>query len=267
MDRVLVVSEEAQFTSHLEATLVQLGFEVATLSQEIGVQDAVNDFKPHVIVVKGNSARLSSVRVSLLLRELKTDDRVIIIFNKDQNVTPDELNKLKMDKLLYEPVGALHVVTSVINLLDEKKEAIRNRLLKMAETDSQFREKEDTILVKSGKTLDQELIHVTGKIKKDSLNLIKSKAGLTEDEVADLKNKLSNELLQGEQALKARIEKYNAQISLIDTDLKKGLSKRQSKEVQKKLKSEFLVDPGQDKLDALDKERRQFAIALAKKNK
>ena len=73
------------------------------------------------------------------------------------------------------------------------------------------------------------------------------------------------EIDSNESGLKAKIDVYNNTIKNIDSGLNNGLSKRQTKAVQNSLRKEHLIDPGQDKLDSLDEERKKFAMALVKK--
>lgn len=265
MDRVLIVSEEAVFASHVEKTLKEVGFEVALQSNEAGLQQKILDFKPEIIVVKGGSAKLSSMRVGQILKEVvKYPGKVILILNKNQNIDPHDINRVKMDYLLFEPVGAVKVVSHVLNLVTEHRDAIRDRLQKMAENDPHFRKQEENFLV-SGKSLDQEMIHVTGKVDKAAVNHVKSKEGLTPEEMQHIKEQFEKELIDNEALHHKKIEAYNNSISNLDADLSLGHKKRHANEKQKALRKELLVDPGQEKLDSLDQDRRKFAIALTKK--
>lgn len=262
MDRVLIVSEEVIFTSHVEKTLMEVGFEVAVQSSEAGLHEAIVNFRPSLIIVKGGSAKLSSLRVGQLLKEtVKYAGKVILILNQNQNIDPNDINRVKMDYLLFEPVGAVKVVSHVLNLMTEQRDVVRGRLQQIAENDPTFRKQEENFMV-SGKTVDQELIHVTGKIKKDDITHVKSK-----EEMQHIKKAIMQELTENEAKYQKKIESYDMAISNLDVDLKKGLKKRQTGERQKALRKELLVDPGQEKLESLDRDRQKFAIALVKKTK
>lgn len=270
MDRVLIVSEEVIFASHVEKTLIEVGFDVAIQSSENGLTQAIENFHPHVLVVKGGSAKLSSLRVGQALKEtIKYQGKVILILNKNQNIDPNDINRVKMDYLLFEPVGAVKVVSHVLNLMTENREAIKDRLQKIAESDTNFRKQEESFII-SGKSVDQELVHVTGKIKKDELTHVKSKEvvspeAISLDELQHIKANIDKELADNEALHHKKIEAYNNSIADINVDLKKGHKKRQTNNKQKALRKELLVDPGQEKLDSLDNDRRKFAVALIKK--
>lgn len=267
MDRVLIVSEEAVFTSHVEKTLIEVGFEVALQNNESGLQQKIIDFRPELIVVKGGSAKLSSLRVGQFLKEvIKYTGKVILILNKNQNIDPKNINRVKMDYLLFEPVGAVKVVSHVLNLMTEHKEAIRGRLQKIAENDKEFRSQEEKFMV-SGKSIDQEMFHVTGKVAKTELMHVKNNDVLSPEELQEIKNKIEKELAENKDLQHSKIEAFNRDIANLDIDLKNGLKKRQAIEKQKALRKELLVDPGAEKLESLDQERRKFAIALTTKKR
>lgn len=265
MDRVLIISDEVVFTSHVEKTLIEVGFEVSLLASENGLQQLIEDFKPDIVVVKGGSAKLSSLRIGQTLKEIiKFQGKVILILTKNQNIDPNDINRVKMDYLLFEPVGAVKVVSHVLNLMTEHREVIRGRLQKIAESDATFRKNEEKFMV-SGKSVEQEMIHVTGKTDKTEITHVKSKEGLTPEEMSQIKAQFEQELIDNEALHHKKIEAYNNTISNIDADLKLGHKKRQTNDKQKALRKELLVDPGQEKLDSLDQDRRNFAIALTKK--
>lgn len=271
MDRVLIVSEEVIFASHVEKTLREVGFEVAIQSTEVGLQQAILNFNPEVVIVKGSSAKLSTLRVGQVLKEvLNYKGKVILILNKNQNIDPNDINRVKMDYLLFEPVGAVKVVSHVLALMPEQRDLIRMRLQKLTESDSNFRKQEEMFTI-SGKvdsvrSDEQDTVHVTGMAPKaEDLNHIKSKDAAEAIEMQHIKSNLKKELVDNEALSAKKIEAYNRAIGNLDVDLKKGLKKRQTNDKQKALRKVLLVDPGQEKLDSLDEDRRRFANALMKK--
>lgn len=253
MDRVLIVSEEVIFASHVEKTLKEVGFEVAIQSNESGLGQAIQNFNPDVLVVKGGSVRVSSLRVGQRLKEvIKFKGKVILILNKSENINPNDINRVKMDYLLFEPVGAVKVVSHVLALMPGQREAIRSRLNRLTESDPHFRKQEELFTV-SGKTAELETVHV------------KSSAIANPEEMQRIKSNIEKELTDKGPIQLKKIDSYNKAISNLDVDLKKGLNKRQTGLKQKALRKELLVDPGKEKLDSLDEERRKFAAALMKK--
>lgn len=279
MDRVLIVSEEVIFASHIEKTLKEVGFEVAIQSSESGLLQALQNFNPEILVVKGASAKLSSLRVGKMLKEQPNfAGKVILILNKDQNIDPNDIANVKMDYLLFEPVGAVKVVSHVLSLIPEQKDAIRLRLQKLTESDSNFRKQEELFTV-SGKSQSEEkdvihlagqnekneITHVTGAQQATEVTHVTGDAGVTPEEMQQIKSKIEKELSANQAKYHEKIESYNKAIANLDVDLKVGHKKRQTNNKQKALRKQLLVDPGQEKLDSLDEDRRKFAIALTKR--
>ncbi len=286
MDRVLLVTSDQTFSSHIEKTVNQIGLDVSVCMHETELYDFLNEFKPSIVVVKGDSQDISSLAVGKVLRDRKYDGRVILILDKDQKVDPNELNQVRMDFLLFEPVGAIKVVSHILDLMTEERDVIRSRLLKIADGDKQFRRKEESFLVSSGKSINQEITHVRGKIKKDSgFTHVKSNNQpvgsddiiinnpdqhpdeLSTDDLLATGERIKNELKQNEAELPSKIDRYNLTIQDIDIPLSTGHKKRHTSAKQKDLRKEHLIDPGQEKLDNLDSERKKFANALMKKDK
>lgn len=284
MDRVLLVTSDQSFSTHIAKTVNQIGLDVSVCVHEIELYDFLNEFKPSIVVVKGDNQDISSLAVGKVLRDRKYEGRVILILSKDQKVNPNDLNQVKMDFLLFEPVGAIKVISHILDLMTEQRDVIRNRLLKMVDGDKQFRNKEESFLVSSGKSLNQEVTHVRGMIKSDSgFSHIKGDQNHAEDQNSQQASfnpdqlnaedlvaageRIKSELKLNEVELRSKIDRYNQAIQNIDIPLSTGHKKRHTQVKQKDLRKELLVDPGQEKLDNLDSERKKFANALMKKDK
>ena len=287
MDRVLIALDQIQYANHLEMTLRKVGFDVEAITTEFNLSEKLLTFNPDIIVVRGQSAKLSALNVGRKLKEnLKFSGKVILILGADQKVSPEDLAKIKMDLLLFEPMGALKLTMNILNLDPARKELMQDKLLRMAETDPAFRSQEQSYLVSHGQDLDRELIQVQGKKNDTDLDLLisdealhdfsKPKNRISKPEAkqnqafeplisTETKKNIQVELSNSDMELPMRIDSYNHQIKKIDQDLKKGLSKRQTKSVLKKQRTELMIDPGQEKLDSLDQEKQKFAQAMFRK--
>jgi hypothetical protein len=287
MDRVLIAIDQIQFSSHLEMTLRKVGFDVETITTEFNLSEKLLTFNPDMIIARGQSTKLSAFNIGKKIKEnLKYTGQIILIFGSDQKIAPNDLEKIKSDMLLFEPIGALKLTVSILNLDPVRKELMLDRLLRMAETDSSFRSQEQSYLVSHGQDLDREIINVQGKVsaKNDDEILISDEIlnnftnpGIksTNAPIIDFKNQQTvskatqdqiREQLQFVTAeLPLRIDNYNHQIKKLDGDLKTGLNKRHTKSELKKHRAELMVDPGQKKLDSLDQEKQKFAKALFQK--
>ncbi len=264
MDRVLIVFDQIQYANHLEMTLRKVGFEVESISTEFNLSEKLLTFNPDMIIARGQSAKLSALNIGRKLKEnFKYSGQVILVLGADQKFSPDELIKVKIDLLLFEPIGALKLTMNILNLDPQRKELMQDRLLRMAETDAVFRSQEQLYLVSNGQQdLDRELIQVRGQKTETKSDLLISDQPLFS---LDAQKNVQKELSSLENELPLRIDSYNHQIKKLDQDLKKGLNKRQTKTVLKKQRAELIVDPGQEKLDSLDLEKQKFTKALFKK--
>ncbi len=302
MDRVLIAFDQIQLANHLEMTLRKVGFDVETITTEFNLSEKLLTFNPDIIIARGQSTKLSTFNIAKKLKDnLKYNGKVILVFGQDQKISPDELLKIRTDLLLFEPMGALKLTLNILNLDPERKELMQDRLLRMAETDPNFRAQEQSYLVSNGLDLDRELIRVQGKIETEDTDLLisddalddftslKSIASKNEQQIEplkqesgidlksknriipeldvseDFKKSLNAELASSNDELSLRIDTYNHQIKKIDLDLQKSLKKRQTKTVVKKQRAELLVETDQKKLDDLDADKRKFANALFKK--
>ncbi len=292
MDRVLIACDQIQYANHLEMTLRKVGFEVETMTTEFNISEKLLTFNPDMIIVRGQSTKLSTLSFGKKIKDnLKFSGKVILVLGQDQKISPEDLAKVKMDLLLFEPMGALRLTLNILNMDPQRRELMQDRLLRMAETDHNFRSQEQSYLVSYGEDLDRELILTQGKpIEPDqdlviSENLVKDfdlrnqvlpteKIGPMEtvsallpfEDISDhAKTKIQSELISSGDELQLRIETYNHQIKNIDKDLKNGLSRRQTKKQAKQLRTELSVDPGLKKLESLDHEKQRFVNAMFKK--
>lgn len=159
MDRVLLVIDDIQYCRHVEMTLRKMGFDVESINNEFNLSDSVISYNPDYIVCKGNSSRLSAVNVGKKLKEsnLKFSGKVILILANGINLAPDELIKMKMDLLFFEPMSTLKLAISLFSLTGGEVEFVKDKMLKFAITDTQFRNFEQQLLRSAGITLDAEI--------------------------------------------------------------------------------------------------------------
>lgn len=159
MDRVLLIVDDIQYCRHVEMTLRKAGFDVESVNNEFNLNETLLTFNPDFIICKGNSSRLSALNVGKKLRESSTRSpaKVILILPEGLNVSSDELIKLKMDLLLFEPIGTLKLSMSLFSLAGGDVEFAKDKLLKFAITDTQFRNFEQQLLRVAGVTLDSEI--------------------------------------------------------------------------------------------------------------
>lgn len=159
MDRALLIIDDIQFNRQLEMTLRKVGFEVESVNNEFSFQEPLLSFNPDYIVVRGNSSRLSVLNVGKKLKESTTHNngKVMLIFPQNYILSGEDLFKIRSDIILNEPISTLRVVLYLISLSGQNVEMVKEKLMKFAITDSQFRLIEQQLLKNAGLTLDAEI--------------------------------------------------------------------------------------------------------------
>ncbi len=188
MDRVLIACDQIQYANHVEMTLRKVGFEVETMTTEFNLSEKLLTFNPDMIIVRGQSAKLSAMSIGKKIKDnLKYSGKVILILAQDQKISPEDLAKVKMDLLLFEPMGALRLTLNILNLDPDRRDLMQDRLLRMAEIDPNFRAQEQSYLVSYGEDLDRELFLTQGKPTEPDQDLLISENSVKD---FDLKNQL-----------------------------------------------------------------------------
>ena len=292
MDRVLLIFDDLQYSGHLEMTLRKVGFDTETITNEYNLSDKLLSFNPDFIIVKGNSSRVSSLQIGKKLKEsIKFAGKVVLIFPQDEKPKPDDLIKLRMDLLLFEPLSALRLVAHLMTLTNGAQDTIMDKLLRIAHTDTQFRQSEQQIIKTTGASIDVEIQFITSKMKAKAMtpetldessiqsfvdpnfNENKTKTPAVVEPMVEpddqpsvdpefIKN-LNKEVLNAKEELPLRIESYNHAIKTVDQDLKRGLSKRHTKKSARESENITLPDEKMDR----DEARKNFVTALWKKEK
>ncbi len=298
MDRVLLIIDDIQYAGHLETTLRKVGFDPETITNEYNLPDKLLSFNPDYIIAKGASTRVSSLNIGKKLKEnSKYPGKVVLIFSEETRPSPEDLIKLRMDLLLFEPISALRLVAHLLTLTTMDKEGIMDKLVRFAHTDTQFRSNEQQILKTMGATIDSEIQIVSGQSKDENESIlidekavmsfvqpdykepeVESEASATSESDSNVSNadseeeyavtdtyklKIQSEIQAASEELPLRIDTYNRAIKDVDQDLQKGLNKRETKVSNKKFFAESETSVEDRKKH--DEDRKNFVIALMKK--
>ena len=159
MDRVLLIIDDIQYSRHVEMTLRKVGFDVEALSNEFNLAETILTFNPDYVICRGNTNRLSVHSVGRKLKEASTKffGKVFLIFPEGYKITPEDVTKLRMDMMLFDPLSTLKLAMHLFAFSQQDFETVRDKLLKFAITDTVFRNYEQGILKGVGKTLDSEI--------------------------------------------------------------------------------------------------------------
>ena len=295
MDRVLLVIDDIQYNRQVEMTLRKLGFEVESVNNEFSMNEPLIAFNPDYIVVKGQGQRLNILSIAKKLREANNhNNKVILVFPENFEITSDDIFNIRADLILKEPISTLRLVMYLISLSSLNIEFVKEKLLKYAITDSQFRAGEQQLLKSAGVTIDSEIELISNLENIEQLNphqnlIKKTGAAVSSDaeghavtiipqdvldgdgleySVSDeAKRRIQDELDHSQDELALRIDSYNRLIKNVDQDLKAGLKKRQTKKEFNRLRKDLMAESKTDKNSekAIDNERIQFTKALFKK--
>lgn len=197
MDRALLIIDDIQFTRQLEMTLRKVGFEVESVNNEFSFQEPLLSFNPDYIIVRGNSSRLSVLNVGKKLKESTTHNngKVMLIFPENFTLSGDDLFKIRSDIILNEPISTLRVVLYLISLSGQDVGFVKEKLLKYAITDSQFRQVEQQLLKNAGVTLDSEIENLSNMEELPAAGRPKSDVAYMPDHTAQKEEEKESELL------------------------------------------------------------------------
>ena len=165
MDRVLLIIDDIQYSRHLEMTMRKVGFEVEVTATEFNLKEVLLSFNPDFVVCRGSNNRLSAVNVGKKLKDsniLSGDTKIILILPEGAKVSHEELSSMRMDVLLFDPISTFRVITYLFSASQEHFEMVKEKLLKFAITDAQFRNYEQSLLKNAGVTLDSEIQIISG---------------------------------------------------------------------------------------------------------
>jgi hypothetical protein len=177
MDRVLLIVDDIQFNRQLEMTLRKVGFDVESVNNEFSFQEPLLSFNPDYIIVRGNSSRLNVLNVGKKLKESATHNngKVILIFPENISLSGEDLFKIRSDIILNEPLSTLRVVLYLVSISGQSMDMVKEKLMKYAITDSQFRASEQQLLKNAGITLDAEIENLSNM---DELPSLEPKSGI-----------------------------------------------------------------------------------------
>lgn len=160
----MLIIDDIQHSWHIEMTLRKVGFDVEAINSEFSMPESILSFNPDYIICRGIRNRLSALNVGRKLKEAssKYDGVVILIFPEGFKIAAVDLLKLKMDLFLFDPISTLRLVVHLLSFSKHNFEFIRDKLLKFAITDIEFRNFEQQILKNAGITIDSEIQIISG---------------------------------------------------------------------------------------------------------
>lgn len=140
--RILLLNEDFSENSRIEGLLKKIGFDTSTLGGEVGLTEQILGFRPELIVVSGQSAKLSAISVGAKLKEMRAFTGLVILgFPKDGRLSTPELLKTKVDRILDTPFDVEALIRAICELLnldaDSHVEKLRKFTMVISGSESQ----------------------------------------------------------------------------------------------------------------------------------
>jgi DNA-binding response OmpR family regulator len=115
--RVLLVFEDFNELSLTETYLKKVGFDVEGITNEARIYDHILSFNPQVMVVFGNSTKVSSVSVGQKLKEnLRYNGKSVIIMPNGLRPRVSEMIKIKTDAIMESPFEPEKLIQTLAKL-------------------------------------------------------------------------------------------------------------------------------------------------------
>lgn len=288
MDRVLLVFEDINEVAHIEATLRKVGFDVESIQNDVALSERLLGFNPDIITIYGKGHKFSTIQLGKKLKDnFRYQGKVVLIFAPNDPPDPQDLLKVRVDVLVQAPVGAIKLADSLLRLSGRDYVQALDKLTRIAETDLQFRAAENKILSGSGRSVDTELLHISGRRETSKKTFVTSdlsesqeiEVGVQGDVVADpdfveaqksledlvsedLKSNVQSQIQLAKEHAELRLAGYKEYIDKIDFDIEKSDLKRTA---ARKKQKEMLKYWNKNELEKQDELRKKFVKELFKK--
>lgn len=130
--RVLLLNDDYVENSRAEVVLKKIGFDVLGLGSEAGLHDKMISFRPDLVIASGSSAKVSAMSVGNKLKEGKGfAGQVILGFPKSSKLSPLDLLRVRMDRLLETPFAMDVLIRGICEVLALDAEAYLEKLKRL----------------------------------------------------------------------------------------------------------------------------------------
>lgn len=129
--RVLLMNDDYVENSRVETLLKKVGFDVLSMQTEAGLGDKVLSFRPDMVVATGTSAKLGAISVGTKLKEMRGFNGAVILgIARGTKISPMDLLKVRMDRMLEAPFAVENLVRNMCEVLALDAEACLEKLRK-----------------------------------------------------------------------------------------------------------------------------------------
>ncbi|PWU22317.1 MAG: hypothetical protein C5B49_00990 [Bdellovibrio sp.] len=116
--RVLLFIDDFNENLRVETLLKKVGFDVIGLVTEARLEDQVISFGPEAIVASGKGEKLSAMSVASRLKDQRSFSGAVILgFPPEVRVSPSELLRARVDRILDSPFRSEALLTNLAQVL------------------------------------------------------------------------------------------------------------------------------------------------------
>lgn len=117
----------------VETILRKIGFDVMHLGSENSLDNEILGFRPEVVVAAGSTTHVSAVSVGIKLKKHRTfSGSVILGFPEDNKLPPDDLLKVRVDKIMSYPFDISKLIEILGHLLKVDSQPLLEKLKRFA---------------------------------------------------------------------------------------------------------------------------------------
>ncbi len=139
--KILIVSDDFSEASNMETSLKKVGFDTDIMLNENRLVDHIITFNPDLIIGFGRGQKVSSLSLGRKIADYpKYQGKVILILPQGLKAGKVELDKIRKDVLLEDPVDSEKLIKWISQLLSLDSGNLLNKYKKFPISDLAFKE-------------------------------------------------------------------------------------------------------------------------------
>lgn len=258
MRKILLIYEDFNELTSLEASLKKGGFDVIGLSTEYSLSEKMLSFRPDIVIASGRGPKVSTISVGKKLKEMtKWPGKSILIFPTGFKPNPQDLIKARMDLILESPIALNRMIQILAKLTGLAEQSLIDKINKISVAESEASrvsnsnytpEVEEPVFVKGVKREKQDDLFALGSELDEAVDQAmkgNSGEGANSDSVFKSSTSDDEESLRGKTSLKGG----SAQSDPAEFSLKNRREGEKSKNPFEQMAKELNSDKPQFKFD------------------
>jgi hypothetical protein len=138
MRKILLIYEDFNELTSLEASLKKGGFDVIGLSTEYSLSEKMLSFRPDIVIASGRGPKVSTISVGKKLKDMtKWPGKSILIFPTGFKPNPQDLIKARMDLILESPIALNRMIQILAKLMGLAEQNLMDKINKISVAESE----------------------------------------------------------------------------------------------------------------------------------